>query len=118
MQVDSFYDAYSFSEGLAAVCEDEDDEEWGFINKSGEYVIEPQFDGVESFSDGMALIYDDGEYGYINKKGEIVIRAKYEDASDFSSAVIPPTVSVNCSALSSTFTSNVSLLLTRSRTIW
>lgn len=56
-----------FSEGLAAV---KFDGKWGYINKSGEFVIEPQFLGEPSpFINGYACLYDGG---VINKKGVVL----------------------------------------------
>ena len=42
---------------------------WGYIDKEGNMIIEPKFDGGFEFSDGLAeFISQDGKYGYINKK--------------------------------------------------
>lgn len=41
-----------FAEGVAPVGE-----RWGFIDKTGKVVIEPRFDRVDAFSDGMAMVY-------------------------------------------------------------
>lgn len=81
--------AFSFSEGLAAVVVDD---KIGFIDRSGNIVIKPAFDGRQasamesglySFREGRALIRQDGKYGYIDKKGSIVIEAKYDKAFPF-----------------------------------
>ena len=29
---------------------------WGYINTDGHYVINPQFDGAASFSEGLAIV--------------------------------------------------------------
>jgi len=61
---------------------------WGFIDSSGKIAIEPTFDYVESFSEGLApfkqIINGKDKFGYINPKGEIIIPAKFEDAREFS----------------------------------
>jgi hypothetical protein len=31
-------------------------EKWGYINRSGEIIIKPQFDSAELFADGLALV--------------------------------------------------------------
>ena len=46
-------------------------------------VISPQFDGAESFSEGLALVKVDGKRGFIDKKGTIVITPQFESALDF-----------------------------------
>ncbi len=77
---------YLFNEKLLCV---KNDGKWGYVNKKGEYVIEPKFDVAYNFTEnGLALVgqYDkDGElyYGYINKKGETVIDTEYSAADSF-----------------------------------
>ncbi|CAN1548134.1 WG containing repeat [Flavobacteriaceae bacterium] len=83
----------SFSEGLAAV--ESDNWEWGFIDKSGNEIIPTQFELVNKFSNGMAVVHKiikKGEYGhpplkslqgYINNKGKLIIDYKYYYASHF-----------------------------------
>lgn len=68
-----FNQVYDFSDGLAAVREGE---LWGFIDKSGKYVIEPQFTSAASFVNGLAWAAKHKEdlYGFINKQGEFVIK--------------------------------------------
>lgn len=46
-------DARGFSEGLAAVKRGD---KWGYINESGEVVIDFQYDRAHSFSEGKALV--------------------------------------------------------------
>jgi hypothetical protein len=46
-------DAGRFSEGLASI---KMGEKHGFIDKTGQIVIKPEYDSVTSFSDGMALV--------------------------------------------------------------
>jgi hypothetical protein len=43
---------------------------WGYINKNGEMVIEPQFRRAAMFQDGLASVYIDGRWALINIKGE------------------------------------------------
>lgn len=60
----------------------------GFATKSGEVLIEPQFDDAFSFQEGMAAVNIGGQYvgrwGYINHKGELIIDFKYDKAWPFS----------------------------------
>ena len=37
----------------------------GFIDKTGHYVINPQFDLADSFSDGLARVRIGDKWGYI-----------------------------------------------------
>lgn len=61
---------------------------WGYINKRGEFVITPQFDGAASFKNGLAPVkigdLDSGKYGYINTSGEFVATPQFDWAYSFS----------------------------------
>lgn len=46
-------------------------------------VIQPQFDYVSSFSEGLAAVAIDKKIGYINKVGKIVIPIQLDRAKDF-----------------------------------
>ena len=80
-----------FSEGLAAIgttfsmsfLEVTAPCEWGFIDKKGRMVIEPQFESVKPFSEGLAAVMIGSKWGYINKNGNIVINPKFLVAEDF-----------------------------------
>src|SRR5690606_5863320 len=58
----------------------------GFIDQTGKVVIEPKFDGVDDFSEGLTKSYMVGKYstGYIDKTGEIVIQPQFDIGSNFS----------------------------------
>ena len=62
-------------------------ERWGYINHKGEYVINPQFDDADFFSDGLAKVRSDGKIGYINTKGEFIIPATYKDGTAFNNSL-------------------------------
>lgn len=80
---EEFENAYSFSEGLAAVKVK--DKGWGYINKSGKIIIQPIFIMVADFYDGLALVRDkNGKCGYIDKNGNYVIEPIYDQAESFS----------------------------------
>ena len=78
-------DVRPFSEGLAAVAVRGSDRRllWGFINRYGEMVIEPQFPDVERFSEGLAAVaveidpsphaFRRGRWGAIDATGELVM---------------------------------------------
>jgi hypothetical protein len=44
----------------------------GYIDKTGRFVIRPQFDLAYSFSGGLARVEINGRVGYINKEGDFV----------------------------------------------
>ncbi|HRH44102.1 MAG TPA: WG repeat-containing protein [Pyrinomonadaceae bacterium] len=66
---------------------------WGYIDKTGKIVIEPQFYWVEEFSEGLAAFEtEDGKHGYIDETGKIVIEAKLDRAEPFSEGLAPVAV--------------------------
>ncbi len=57
---------------------------YGYIDKSGKIVINPQFEEAYDFSkEGLALVKLSDKYGYIDKSGKIVINPQFEDAYSF-----------------------------------
>lgn len=66
-----FKEACNFSEGFAAVVEEE---LWGFINKKGEYVIPPIFHNQpEPFRNGLSKVRkQDGSYCFIDTTGTVI----------------------------------------------
>ncbi len=64
-------DAGNFREGLAAV-RDEDDK-WGYIDKTGRVVIPCQWERAWDFSKGLARVKDeDGNWHKIDKTGQVI----------------------------------------------
>ena len=57
---------------------------YGFIDKSGKVVIEPQFDNVSAFSEGLAKVEKDGKWGFIDKNGKVVFEPQFDFVFDFS----------------------------------
>ena len=49
------------------------DSKWGYIDKTGKVIIEPQFDSARDFSEGLAWAGKGGKYFFINGVGKIVI---------------------------------------------
>ena len=72
---------------------------WGFINEVGNYVVNPQFDDVQSFSEGLATVSVGGspitfggsqipatiggvegsKWGFIDKKGNYIVNPQFDD---------------------------------------
>jgi hypothetical protein len=55
----------------------------GFVDTSGTIIIPAIYNGLEEFSDGLALTEKDGKFGYINKAGETVVPFVYDDGEAF-----------------------------------
>jgi hypothetical protein len=75
---------HDFSEGFARVQENK---KWGFIDVSGNYAIQPQFDGARDFSEGLAAVQKGSKWGYINTSGEFVIEPVLKAAWDFNNGI-------------------------------
>ena len=81
-----------FSEGLAAInvgAKPDSDwypsgGKWGYIDKTGKFVIEPRFDGAEDFSEGLAPVKLGDKWGYIDKTGKLVIKRQFDYTGAFS----------------------------------
>ncbi len=59
-------------------------EKWGYINKKGEYLINPQFQDAGFFRNGLArVVSSDGKTGYINEDGKYIIPAKFKSGTHF-----------------------------------
>lgn len=58
---------------------------WGFINTSGEVVIEPQYECAKSFSNGLAGIKEGEFWSFINVNNEKVIVGEFNDVNYFNS---------------------------------
>jgi hypothetical protein len=73
-------DNYSYD--LIAV---QSEDKWGYIDKDGKYVINPQFNEAYLFTDGLALVQSqEGKYGYIGPDGKFLINATFKGATGFS----------------------------------
>jgi len=81
-----YQDAWTFSDGLAAV---EKDGNWGFIDRFGKVVIKPQFDRADSFAEGLAAVRVDKKWGYIDKSGNMVIEPKFDGNWAFGEGLAP-----------------------------
>ena len=64
-----------FSEGLAVVWLNE---KWGFINKRGELVAQPQFELAGAPSEGLAPVKLNDLWGFIDTSGKIVIQPQFQ----------------------------------------
>ncbi|WP_430908373.1 WG repeat-containing protein [Maribacter sp. 2-571] len=60
---------------------------FGYIDKQGNYAIEPQFKKAKSFSDGLASAQKDDLWGYIDASGKWVIEPQYKKAKYFNSGI-------------------------------
>ena len=57
---------------------------WGFMDTSGELVIEDDYDEARSFSEGMAVVRIKGRWGFIDRQGKVKLPIDYPGAWSFS----------------------------------
>jgi hypothetical protein len=75
---------YTWSEDLIAASVGERDQQlWGFIDKTGKWVIRPSYQAAKNFCDGVAAVRVNNKYGYIDKKGDFIIKPQFDVAWDF-----------------------------------
>lgn len=55
----------------------------GYIDRDGNTIIAPQFDWVDRFIAGRALVGKAGKYGAIDETGRLVVAAVYDSMSSF-----------------------------------
>lgn len=75
-----------FCEGMAPfyTINDKGETKFGYYDKKGNVVINPQFSGAGHFVDGLARVCNNDEkWGYIDKKGTYVINPQFERCRDF-----------------------------------
>lgn len=74
---------FLFTEGLTPAAHKEDSL-WGYIDDTGEFVIEPHFRAAEAFQDGRALVVlNDVSRRFIDRTGEFAFDASFDDARSF-----------------------------------
>ena len=56
---------------------------WGYIDTTGKWVIDPQFESAWSFADGLAPVLVGGRWGYVDQKGRFVINPQYDFGGEF-----------------------------------
>ena len=64
---------------------------YGFIDAHGQWVINPQYYGVHSFTEGLAAVQatENGAWGYLDRRGRLAIPARYWRAGEFHAGLAP-----------------------------
>lgn len=60
---------------------------YGYVDKEGNYLINPQFDRAAFFRSGLALVMSNGLCGYVDTKGNYIIPPAYMDITTFAEGV-------------------------------
>lgn len=56
----------------------------GLTTSSGNIIVQPQYDAISDFYEGLAVVMKGMKYGFIDENGEVVIPLMYDDAGHFS----------------------------------
>ena len=56
---------------------------WGYVDKTGKFVVNPLFDDVSNFVKGLAVMKVGDKYGYVDKTGKFVINPQFDYARNF-----------------------------------
>lgn len=62
----------------------QDRERWGFQTPDGKFRIEPKYENVRAFSEGLAAIQAKGLWGFVSEAGVEVIRPRFQQVLPFS----------------------------------
>ena len=83
------YNAEKWSQGFLAVSSDASGKtRWGFINASGQQVVECRYAYVGAFSSGVAVVRDFADkYGLVNTAGQEIVPCKYSSIGEFINGV-------------------------------
>ena len=63
---------------------------YGYVDKKGKVVIEPQYENAKSFSHGLAGVCVNGKWGFIDKTGTLVIDTLFDDVGYMSKNGVCP----------------------------
>ena len=50
---------------------------YGYVNRMGKFVLEPQYESALPFTDFLAAVQKDGKWGFINCEGKFVIEPRF-----------------------------------------
>lgn len=56
---------------------------WGFIDRDGNWFMEPVYEGARSFLNGYAAVQTGGQWGFINMEKELCIPCQFTETRDF-----------------------------------
>ncbi len=84
---------FSLSQNPAPVWNKE--KKYGAINGNGELVIPFEYDYIQQFFDGLAVVEKNNQYGLIDKTGKLVLPVIYQSISHCANSGWPKAVQVN-----------------------
>lgn len=81
-----FYEASDFADGLARVKVNAQANSWGLIsrNKVGQFTLNPEFNAILDFSEGLAAVLQDLKWGVVNQSGRMILPPQFDGVDYFS----------------------------------
>ena len=62
---------------------------YGFIDKFGKEIVNPIYQDIRSFYEGLAPVKQNNKWGYIDKDGNVIIGFYFDEAKQFSFGLAP-----------------------------
>jgi WG containing repeat len=56
---------------------------WGYCDRAGNILIDPKFESVEWYQEGLSVFRKGQKFGFLNKLGKVIIQPIYDDALPF-----------------------------------
>lgn len=50
---------------------------WGYIDEEGEFLVEPEYNTANDFSEGLALVEKDGLFGVLDSEGKEILKTEF-----------------------------------------
>lgn len=77
-----------FHEGLSCVKEKNKGRLYGYIDFTGKYCINPQYESASDFMNGYAIVKKNKKYGVIDKSGNFVLEPEFDRIDAWNSFVV------------------------------
>lgn len=72
---------------LFLIAESHQGRKYGYMDATGQVIIQPVFAAARDFSEGLAAVRIKGTYGYIDTTGQMVIAPRFDFATEFTGGV-------------------------------
>jgi hypothetical protein len=105
-----FASAFKDSMAVAAIGNYIVSAQYGFINEKGKWIITPQFNAADQFTEGKARVQKNGKWGYINKKAVFIIQPQFSQCHNFSEGLAPASLKNNLWGLIDSLFTTISVL--------
>ncbi len=72
------YESLHMGDGELIAFRSAKHEQFGFVDRTGKVIIQPQYDATAGFMDGSAVVVVDSKHGIIDKTGKYTIEPQFE----------------------------------------